>query len=164
MSKLNFKDPAESALVNAAFVGRTVDDEMSGKIDLTNTDTASGDSITNMQRQINENKTKLLANQSIDPVGTLTADNISKVQIIRVEGSAAPVTVSTTPFGASPDIQDGTILYIIGQSDTNTVTIEHNNIADGTLLNGNATLKQGFCLQLFWDAGLGRFIDIGRNF
>ena len=164
MSKLNYKDPAESALVNSKFVGRDVDDSMSGKIDLTNVESASGDSITNIQRQLNENKTKLLATQSISISGEFNSDSISKQQIIRASGNATAVTVSSTPFGASPDIQDGTIIYIIGQDDTNTITIEHNDITDGCLLNGDATLSKGYSLQLFYDNGLDRFIELGRNF
>lgn len=164
MSKLNFKDPAESALVNDAFIGRSVDDETTGKLDLSNVEVASGDAIVNLQRQVNENKNKLLGDQTVTASGELLADNISKTQIKRVVGNAAPVTVSSTPFGATPDIQDGTIFYVIGKDDTNTVTIEHNDIDDGALLNGGAELKLGYCLQLMWNSSIKRFIDIGRNF
>jgi hypothetical protein len=164
MSKLNFKDPAESALVNSKFVGRTVDDSMTGKIDLNNVAPESGDAITNMQRQINENKSALLGDQTLINGDSLLADSISKQQVKRVIGDSAAIIVNSLPFGATPDIQDGTIIYIIGKDDTNTVTIEHNDINDGCLLNGDATLLRGYCIQLFWDAGARRFIDIGRNF
>lgn len=162
--KLNFKDPAESALVNGVFLGRDTDDATTGKIDLSNSDVASGDSITNIQRQLNENKTKLLDDQTVPSAGILLADNISKVQIKRVVGDAAAITVNALPFGSSPDIPDGAIIYVIGQDDTNTVTINHNDVDDGTLLNGNIELLKGYVLQLFWDANISRFIELGRNF
>ena len=55
MPKLNFKDPAESALVNSAFLGRTSDDTATGVISLDNiTDPNSGDTINNTQQYINE--------------------------------------------------------------------------------------------------------------
>lgn len=164
MSKLNFKDPADSALVNSKYVGRLGDDETIGKLDLANIETESGDSIVNLQRQVNENKNKLLPNQALTASGEMLTDSISKTQIVRVSGDSAAITTALLPFGASPDIQDGTILYVIGQDDINTVTISHNDNQDGTLLNGNATLLKGYCLQLFWDATQERFIDIGRNF
>lgn len=164
MAKLNFKDPAESELVNNAFLGRTSDDETTGKLDLSNPDTVSGDSVTNLQRQVNENKTKLLADQDVIDTGTLLADPIAKQQIKRIQGDSAAVILSTTPFGASPDIQDGTIFYIIGKDSTNTVTITHEDITDGCLLNGDATLELGYSLQLFYSSTIDRFIELGRNF
>jgi hypothetical protein len=164
MAKLNFKDPAESELVNNAFLGRTEDDQTTGKLDLVNPDAVSGDSITNLQRQVNENKTKLLADQDLVSSGELLFDNLSKQQIKRVQGDGAAVTLSTTPFGASPDIQDGTIFYIIGKDSTNTVTLTYQDITDGCLLNGDATLELGYSLQLFYSLTMNRFIELGRNF
>jgi len=164
MSKLNFKDPAESALVNSKFLGRSVDDETTGKLSLSDPDTASGDAVANLQLQVNKNATKVLADQDIPDTGEFLFNEISMTQIKRVQGDGLAITVSSTPFGASPSLQDKTIFYIIGKSDTNTVTIEHNDIADGCLLNGNATLLNGYSLQLIWIAGDSRFIELGRNF
>jgi len=165
MSKLNFKDPAESALVNSKFLGRSVDDETTDKLGLNDPDTVtSGDAIANVQRQINENQNKLLADQDVASLGTLLTDSIARTQIKRVQGDGLAVVTSSTPFGASPSILDGTIIYIIGKDDTNTVTIEHNDATDGCLLNGNATLLNGYSLQLIWSASIDRFIELGRNF
>lgn len=165
MPKVNFKDPAESDIVNQAFVGRTVDDEMSGKYDMTNAEAESGDSVTNVQRKLNENSIRLDAAQTPSGGGELLTNNIARFQIIRVSGDGSPVTLSNTPFGAAPDIQDGTIFLIVGQDDTNTVTINHNDADDGFLLNGNATLLKGYSLVVYWDSNLQRGIQIaGRNF
>jgi hypothetical protein len=162
--KLNFKDPAESTLVNTKFLGRLGDDETVGKLDLSNVDPTSGDAIINIQRQLNENKLKVMVAQSVTAGGILLSDNISKMQIKNVTGTPGAVTASSTPFGSAPDIQDGTIFYIIGQSDSNPVTIEYNDSDDGCLLNGDAMLLRGYTLQLLWDATAKRFYDIGRNF
>lgn len=165
MSKLNFKDPAESALVNSKFLGRSVDDETTGKLGLNDPDTAtSGDAITNTQLEINKAKPKVLADQDVPSLGELLSDNKAMTQIKRVQGDGAAIVTSSTPFGASPDLQDKTIFYIIGKSDTNTVTIEHNDITDGCLLNGDATLLNGYSLQLIWLADDDRFLELGRNF
>lgn len=162
MSKLNTNDPAESALVNSKFLGRSVDDETTGVLGLNAA--SSGDQVTNAQLQINTNKFNLLADQTVSASGTFLFDEVSMFQIKRIEGNGGAVTVASEPFGSSPNLPDGTIIYLIGQDDTNTVTIEHNDSTDGCLLNGDATLLKGYCLQLFWDAGLERFIDVGRNF
>lgn len=164
MSKLNFKDPAESALVNSKFLGRSVDDETTGKLGLNDPDTASGDAVANLQLQVNKNATKVLADQDIPDAGEFLFNEISMTQIKRVQGDGLAITVSSTPFGVSPTLQDKTIFYIIGKSDTEPVTIEHNDIAYGCLLNGNARLLNGYSLQLIWIAGDARFIELGRNF
>jgi len=55
MPKLNFKAPADSALVNDSFLGRTSDDVATGVISLDNiTDPNSGNTINNTQQYINE--------------------------------------------------------------------------------------------------------------
>ena len=104
MSKLNFKDPAESALVNSKFLGRSVDDETTGKLSLSDPDTASGDAVANLQLQVNKNATKVLADQDIPDTGEFLFNEISMTQIKRVQGDGLAVTVSSTPFGASPSL------------------------------------------------------------
>lgn len=69
-------------------------------------------------------------------IGTGNAD---RLQHWRVQGSSGPVTLSSTPFGTSPP-QDRTIICLAGTSDSNTVTIEVNDAADGVVGNGNVTL------------------------
>ena len=163
MSKLNYKDPAESALVNSAFLGRSVDDATTGKLDLSNVESVSGDAIVNLQRQVNANKNNLLSDQSVASNGVFLYDTISKTQVKRIVGIGS-INANAIPFGSTPDLQDGTIFYILGKDDANTVTITHNDADDGCLLNGDAELKKGYCLQLLWNASIKRFIDIGRNF
>ncbi|MGB0452609.1 MAG: hypothetical protein ACPGJV_02760 [Bacteriovoracaceae bacterium] len=79
----------------------------------------------------------------------------------------APVasqTLSTTPFGSDDSsFLDGMLVTLIGTSDTNTTTIEHNDIDYGCILNGNITLSKFAIITLAYDLTFKRFIEVSRN-
>lgn len=105
----------------------------------------------------------VVATESIGAGGNITVP-IYGLNVLRVQGSGAAQTASTTPFGASPAFEDQAIIKLEGQSDTNTLTIERNDATDGCLLNGPATLFDGYVLTLRWDATRNRFMEDARNF
>ena len=71
-------------------------------------------------------------------IGTANAD---RLQHWVVAGASGAVTLSTSPFGTT-DPQDRTIICLVGNSDTNTVTIPVNDAANGMVGNGDVTLGQ----------------------
>lgn len=141
---------------------RTVDTDTQGRLSLIDTVNAeSGDTISNVQQRVNENTIKQNASQVLLASESMTLDVIHKLQYFRIAGNAAPVTL-TTPFINTP--KDGTRIYIVGTDDTNTVTLSVEDVAGGLYINGDATLKRGYMLQLIFDAELNRYFEIGRNF
>lgn len=73
------------------------------------------------------------ATQTISAGGTIAVGTTGKLQIIPVQSDGGAITLSTTPFGSSSWI-DGTSVLIFGLSDTDTVTIPHNDAAEGAVL------------------------------
>lgn len=102
--------------------------------------------------------------QSISSGGDINSVTDNGLQYRRVEGSGGAITVSVTPFGTTGGWTDGTIIRLIGQSDTNTVTLTNNDATNGAILNGTATLGQYYVLELQWDSSASRWVEIGRNF
>ncbi len=105
-------------------------------------------------------------NSSITASGTVTI-NTSELdlnQIIVVSGASGAVTLSTTPFGSVAPVGNGTIIRLIGESDTNTVTIISSDIAKGAVINGSATLGLYNSITLQYISSLDRYIEISRNF
>lgn len=103
------------------------------------------------------------ANQNISAAGTIIISADDGFQMLRVTGNAAAVSASTTPFGASPPT-DGTILQVIGQSDTNTVKLTHNDASNGCWLNGDVTLGKYQSITLQYDSTAARYIEIARSY
>lgn len=93
--------------------------------------------------------------------GTITGVT-SGFNKVRVQGSSAAVTLSSTPFGTTAPL-DGTEVVLVGNSNTNTVTITYNDAAKGVVSNGNVTLTKGANIVLIYDASLDRWIEKSRN-
>lgn len=151
-----------STVANATWLDKTQDDATVGKISLNNIDAVSGASISNAQREINKSSKVVNASTSYLDGDDITLNTISLLQVFRLVGNAAPVTLTSLLFSNQP--LDGTELILIGQDDTNTVTINLNDVQFGQYINGTATLKRGYVLRLIYDAGLERFIEISRSF
>ena len=81
-----------------------------------------------------------------------------------VSGSGGAQSASTTPFGTTGGWQNGTEIILRGTSDTNTLTITHNDAAKGAILNGNAVLGKNDILTLIYDSTDDRWIEVSRNF
>lgn len=103
-------------------------------------------------------------NEAVADTSAITkVDNVYK-QIRRVSGDAAPITVSTTPFGSSASTLDGLVIILRGTDNTNTVTITNNDIQYGAILNGDAVLSRFDELELMYDSIEERWIEQRRNF
>lgn len=153
--------PLSSSVANDTFMDRTVDTNTIGVLALENGNSESGDNVTNVQERLNESAIKQFPTASLQASDSLTVNEIHKVQYFRVAGNLSAVTL-TDPFTGTA--KDGTIIYIVGTDDTLTVTIDTDNSAGGTYVNGSATLKFGYVLTLVYDAELDRYLEIGRNF
>lgn len=102
------------------------------------------------------------ATQSVGSGGTITSTTADGFQMRRVQGSGGAQTTSTTPFGADPGWTDGTVIRLVGQSDSNTLTVPHNDATDGAILNGDAILGAFAVLTLQWDDTAARWFECGR--
>ena len=97
---------------------------------------------------------------TISDGGTI-ANASDNLQIIKITGDGGVVTVAAALFDTSVD--DGAVIKLVGQSNTNTVTINHNDVAGGTILNGDVTLGQNDSIELIYDSSLDRYIEQSRN-
>lgn len=150
-----------SSNVNNAFVSKTADSTMAGVLDLN--EASSGDRITNVQQEINNLKNSTNASATVSSGGTISVSTTERVQYFRVSGDGGAQSLSATPFGSASWI-DGTIVRIIGTSDTNTISLDHNDADNGAILNGDCTLAKYNMLTLIWDSEFSRWIELGRNF
>lgn len=100
--------------------------------------------------------------QDIAASGTITF-NSALNQVLKVQGDGGAVTASNTPFGTTPPTS-GTVIIVSGSSDTNTVTLTHNDAANGCILNGNATLGEYDAITLVYNSTTDRYEELSRNF
>jgi hypothetical protein len=78
-----------------------------------------------------------------------------------VQSSGGAVTLSTTPFGATAPITNAE-LVLIGQSDTDTVTIPANDAAKG-VLGYDVTLGRGQTATYKYNATMDRYVIIATS-
>lgn len=150
-----------SSNVNNAFVSKTADSTMVGVLDLN--EASSGDRITNVQQEINNLKNSTNASATVSAGGTISVSTTERVQYFRVSGDGGAQSLSATPFGSASWI-DGTIVRLVGTSDTNTLSLDHNDADNGAILNGDCTLAKYNMLTLIWDSEFNRWLEISRNF
>lgn len=159
-----FKSKLSSTIANQTWLDKTVDDKTVKVLGLENP-TGAGDLIPDAQLQINKNKRTVNAIvNDIDNADQITLDAIVMNQYVRVQGLLAATTINSLPFGNTITPPDYSEIVLIGYDDTNTVTVQHNDVDYGCLLNGNATLQKGFMLVLIYDDTLKRYIEKSRNF
>ena len=103
-----------------------------------------------------------VATETIAASGTITVPSASQ-NLVRVVGDGAAVSASTTPFGVTPPA-NGVVITVMGTDGTNTVTLTHNDAADGCVLNGNATLGAYDCITLIYLETEDRYVELTRNF
>ena len=162
--------PVSSSNVNSAFTSKTSTSTQSmvGVLDLNHA--SSGGQVSNVQQEINNIKAdyvwRTVVTESIAGSGTITSSKTYLKQYVRVQGSGGAQTASTTPFGSGSVTEwtDGLEIRLVGQDDTNTLTITHNDAQYGVILNGDATLKKYYILNLQYDTTLERWIETSRNF
>jgi len=102
------------------------------------------------------------APEALSGGGTVSISLVIGLQYRRVSGSGGPVILSAQPFGSSAPA-DATMIRLIGQSDSDTVSLVSSDSAKGCLLNGNITLGLGQAIDLAYDATLDRYIEVSRN-
>lgn len=103
-----------------------------------------------------------VATQNITASGTITT-TAKYIQNLKVQGNAGAQTSSTTPFGTATAL-DGIQIRLVGQSDTNLLTIPYSDTNHGCLLNGDAELAKGYVLTLLFDLTALRWYEVSRNF
>lgn len=91
--------------------------------------------------------------------GSLSPSATKRFQTFLVQGNSAAVTLSSTPFGATPP-PDGGIIYLIGNSDTNTVEIPVNDAANGCLMDGSVILAKGQTASFMYSSTLARYVRL----
>jgi hypothetical protein len=92
--------------------------------------------------------------------GTTITTTPDSSQKFRYTGASAQTLASISVAAGLPD---GARVSILGTSDTNTLTVQSNDSANGILLNGQIELGRGSRLELEWDAGLARYVEVCRN-
>lgn len=152
---------ANQTQFNSSFMSREEDTSTVGKVVLENSGSST---VSDAQLQINKNTRQSSSTESIAASGTVSTNTEKLDQVRPVQGDGAAVTTSGTPFGNSGGWPTGTIIRLVGKSDSNTVKIEHNDSDYGAMLNGDATLKKFFILELMWDNNALRWIERIRNF
>lgn len=73
--------------------------------------------------------------QSISASGTISSSTTDQRQLRYVQGNAASVSASTTPFGTGGGWKDGTEIQLVGYDDTNSVILTFNDAAKGLVGN-----------------------------
>lgn len=68
-----------------------------------------------------------------------------------------------TGFGTISGLVDGTIVRIMGSSDTNYLELSESDASDGWLMNGPATLTRGSSVTFEYSDTIGRMVEICRN-
>lgn len=164
--QINDGDPVNAATDNAGFMSRTTDTSTVGKVDLENTDAASGTSIENSQREHNSiaSFTGKSVNVAEDETPTWNSDNIgtpnqpikNRVDSIQtvVESNQTSVTDNTD------DISDLRTLSGTVNGDTDLGTFLESIISDNVdiktalqeLETALAPITDGLDFQGVWDA------------
>jgi hypothetical protein len=89
---------------------------------------------------------------------TITTTN-DATQVWRYTGSSAQTLSAITATASS----NGTLLEITGTSDTNTITLNNNDVSGGWILNGSWTGHQYSKLVLRLDTTFDRWVEVSRN-
>jgi len=93
--------------------------------------------------------------------GTITLGS-SGLQVIRVTGAPAGVTLSVTPFTATAPA-DGTYIVLIGDDSINFVSLTTNDAPGGAMLRTGVTLGKPDSITLQYNLATDRYVEICRN-
>jgi hypothetical protein len=94
---------------------------------------------------------------------TIAISTVAGLQTWRVQGNSAAISLSNTPFGTTPPA-DGAIIHLFGNDDTNTVTINYNDAADGCIGNfSSIELFKGSFVSFMYSLSLDRYILVSKT-
>lgn len=102
------------------------------------------------------------ASENITNGGTITISLVVGLQLRRVQGDGAAVTANALAFGGTAP-SDGTVVRLIGQSNTNTVRLQYQAGSKRLALNGDCILGQGSVLTMQYDATLDVWLEVSRE-
>ena len=156
--------PVSAANCNSAYLSKTSTSTQSvvGVVDLNHG--SSGGQVSNAQQEINNLKWQTDTVESIAAAGSISSSNTEWNQYRRVQGSGAARSASTTPFGTGGAWTDGIVIRLVGQDNTNTLTLTHSDIQYGAVLNGSCALGKYDVITLQYCTVNQRWIEVGRNF
>ena len=149
---------------NAAFASKTAQsgNQITGKLDFANGDAESGDAINNIQKDVNNKTFKVFTVEQLSAGGSIASSTTLGLQRRKIVSDVGNVTMANTPFGTGGGWVDGTQIRIVVTNNTNTVTLLHNDIDYGALLNGDFTFSKHARLTLEWDADELRWVEVQR--
>jgi len=99
------------------------------------------------------------SNQTISAAGEFTVDADSFKPLLPCSGDSGAVTTSSTPFGTSHGFLTGKEIVLLGLDNTNTVTLEVNDIAGGFISSrGELVLSKYKQAIIIYNLALDRFI------
>lgn len=148
-----------NALVtNAAFLSRTSNTSATGIIQLLNDGSPA---IPNLQTAVNASTSRERAQQTIAATGQITVTG-SGLDLIPILSSGGEVAPNALLFGSGP-FSGGHEVTLIGTSDTDFITIQNNDVANGLILNGQIQLKRFTMITFKWVSNLSRWVELCRN-
>jgi len=100
------------------------------------------------------------ATQDIAASGQITL-NSARQQLLPVQGNGGPQTTANAPFASTPP--DGTIVVLLGKSDSNLLEIPYVDVAGGCMVKGDCYLGLNDTLTLMYVASMDRYLEIARN-
>ena len=99
--------------------------------------------------------------QTLAAGASITLSSSTFIHYIPVIGTGA-MTMANQLFGTTAP-SDGSTIRLIGQSDSNTVTVPHYDSALGAVLNGECILSKYSMIELVYIGALSRYIELSRN-
>lgn len=98
------------------------------------------------------------ADQLITNGGEITVDELAFKPLLPMSGDGGAVVTSSTPFGTSHGFANGKEIILLGLDDTNSVTLEVNDIDEGIISKGKIVLTKYDQVILIYNSNLKRFI------
>lgn len=109
--------------------------------------------------------TQPVSTQSISNDGNFSISLTEKFQLLKGVGAVANSIVNLRPeaFGFTGPI-GGTVIKILGTSDTAQFRMLYSNTSFGTIINGDAVFGNGSMMELIYDSSTQRWHECSRNF
>lgn len=116
--------------------------------------------ITTLEGQVG---VQVYTEQAIAGGGTINSSTTVKEQYRPIKSTGGAIVLSSTPFGSGGGWENGTVMRLIGTSDTDSVEMQSNDIAFGAILNGAIVFTKFVILEIMYDSTFNRWVEIKRN-